>query len=169
MESMMGTFMSQEKVDRFYEKVSRKIDGWDESVGRHRQKYALLGKLPVSQIIRLVKMAPTVLHLLISLLNHEEISPRTKRILGGVIAYFVSPIDLIPEGIVGPIGYVDDVLVAMVFIDRLLNGDNAREQEIIAGLWQGTDEELAALRALVQMGDVLRYLEKSLRKIFPGM
>ncbi|HKJ66935.1 MAG TPA: YkvA family protein [bacterium] len=166
-ERVMGTILNQERVDNFYDKLSRKIDSWDENVVRYRHKYPLLRKLPVEQAIRLVKVAPAVLHLLISLVNHEEISDRTKRIVGGAVAYFIVPIDLIPEGVVGPVGYVDDVLVGLVLIDRLLNGDDEQEKAIIADLWRGTEEELNALRALVQIADVIRHLEKYLKKTFP--
>lgn len=166
-ENDRGTFLNQERVDRFYEKVSRKIDDWDETVGNTRQKYTLLRKIPVEQIIRLVKVAPTLLHLLISLLNHEEVSGRTKRIVGGAVTYFILPIDLIPEGVVGPIGYVDDVLISLMLIDRLLNGDNEREKALITELWRGTDEELDALRAIVHIADIVRHLDTYLRKTFP--
>ncbi len=167
MDDDRGTFLKQERVDRFYEKVSEKIDNWDESVGQTRLKYPLLRKIPVEQIIRLVKVAPTLLHLMISLLNHDDISGKTKRIVGGAVAYFIVPIDLIPEGVVGPIGYVDDVLVSLMLIDRLLNGDNEREKVLITELWRGTEEELDALRAIVHITDIIRHLDSYLRKTFP--
>jgi len=167
-ENEHGRFLKQERVDKFYEKVSEKIDNWDETVGQTQQKYPLLQKIPVEQIIRLVKVAPTLLHLLISLLNHEEISGRTKRIIGGAVAYFILPIDLIPEGVVGPIGYVDDVLISLMLIDRILNGDDEREKTLITELWRGTEEELNTLRAIVHIADIIRHLDTYLKKMFPG-
>jgi len=168
-EEKRGTFISQDKIDNFYGKFARKIDQWDENVEKYRNKYSLLKAIPVKTIIRLIKAGPQVLHLLISLLNHEEVTRKTKARVSAAIAYFIFPFDALPEGLIGPIGYLDDIVIALMLIEYLLNGKNEREKEIITELWQGTPEELTVLRGILKGIDVVRYLEKQLRKIVPGI
>lgn len=35
-------------------------------------------------------------------------------VLGFVVLYVISPIDLLPEAVLGPIGLIDDILVVLV-------------------------------------------------------
>ncbi|MCF7804964.1 MAG: DUF1232 domain-containing protein [Candidatus Marinimicrobia bacterium] len=160
--------MDQEKIDRYYEKFDNSVKQWDENVEKYREKYSLLKVLPIKTAIRIVKAGPVTLHLLISLLNHEQVSKKTKRRVSATIAYFILPFDVIPEAIVGPVGYVDDIVVALTLIDSLLNGDNEEEKQIITELWRGTSEELTALRGIIKGIDVVRYIGKYLQKIMPS-
>ena len=160
--------MEQEKIDNFYKKMTGKIESWDENVEESREKYSLLKILPIKTAIRLVKAGPVTLHLLISLLNHPDVSKKTKRRVSAAIAYFILPFDIIPEALVGPVGYVDDIVVALALVDNLLNGEDEEEKAIITEVWQGTPEELTALRGIVKGIDVIRYLGRYIQKIIPG-
>jgi len=54
--------------------------------------------------------------------------------MGGAIAYFISPIDVVPEGLVGPVGDVDDVALAAY----VLNSDfNSVGTEVLQEHWAG--------------------------------
>ncbi|MBS1272580.1 MAG: hypothetical protein MAGBODY4_01726 [Candidatus Marinimicrobia bacterium] len=160
--------MNQEKLDDYYDKIEAKIAHWDENVTRYREKYRLLKILPMKTTIRLVKAGPLVLHLLISLLNHPEVSKKTKRRVAVAVGYFVMPFDVIPEAVAGPVGYVDDVVVALALVNSLLNGDNEREKEIINEIWRGSAEELTALRGIVKGIDLVRNFGKYIQRILPG-
>lgn len=51
-----------------------------------------------------------------------------KTILGGIgIAYVLSPIDLIPEALLGPFGLADDAAVAVISVPMFLSGIGAEE------------------------------------------
>lgn len=58
--------------------------------------------------------------------------PRLLLVLLLVLAYLRSPIDLLPEGIVGPIGLLDDLLVLVVAVwwvrEQLRRATQARQQ-----------------------------------------
>ncbi len=49
--------------------------------------------------------APDLLHLLCKLTIDEDVPVKERAKLAAAIAYFISPIDLVPEAIVGIIGY----------------------------------------------------------------
>lgn len=163
----MGTFIDQERVNSFYNRFVERMDRWDGNVDRYRERYALLRALPVKTILKLLRAGPAVLHLLISLLNHEDVSSRTKRMVAAAVGYFIFPLDLLPEAVIGPLGYVDDIMVGLVLVDHLLNGENEEEREIITTIWQGTSGELDALRAILKGVDVIRYLRRVVNRIIP--
>ncbi len=162
----MGKITDQEKLDRFYHTVSRKIEGWDQSVGKVKNRYPLLRVLPIHEIVQLVLVVPAVLHLLISIVNDENISRKTRYKIYFAIGYFLFPLDLIPEAIVGPIGYVDDVVIALRLIDTILNGDNEHEQLVINQAWQRSPQELEQLRQIVRQFDLIHHLGKRVNRIF---
>ena len=164
----MDSKVDQEKLNSYYDKFEVKIDSWDQSVTQYREKYKLLKALPIKTSIRLVKAGPLVLHLLISLINHPEVSKKTKRRVTVAVGYFILPFDVIPEAITGPVGYVDDVVVALALVDHLLNGDDDREKEIINEIWRGSAEELTALRSIVKGIDLLRNFGRYIQRIIPG-
>jgi len=162
----MAALIAQERLDRFFRTFLTKIDQWDENVDRYRDRYRLLRAVPLRTILRIMRAGPQVLHLLISLLNHDEVSGRTKSRISATLAYFIFPFDILPEGIIGPLGYFDDIVIAITLVDYMLNGDNEREKEIINDLWQGEPGELDVLRATVQGINILRYTGKRVRRIF---
>jgi uncharacterized membrane protein YkvA (DUF1232 family) len=66
---------------------------------------------------------------------------RDKWILGVVAVYLVSPIDLIPDAILG-VGQIDDLVVAVWGLRQLLRGAGV---SIIEDLWRGDDDGLAVV------------------------
>jgi len=72
--------------------------------------------------------------------------PRPLRIKVAVVAaYLSSPLDLLPEGLLGPLGLLDDILLAAFAINRILE---ELEPEILAEHWPGKPESLDTLREL---------------------
>lgn len=70
--------------------------------------------------------------------------------LGMAIAYIISPLDLLPEGIIGPAGYVDDIALAAYVINQLLNEvDNA----IVLKHWKGDGDLLEVVRHIIEVTD----------------
>ena len=61
-------------------------------------------------------------------------NPKTKLIMSGVflaigLIYTISPIDFVPEAILGPLGYVDDLgILGMSFIASLVSFLKYRKQ-----------------------------------------
>ncbi len=71
--------------------------------------------------------------------------PRSEKIVAGLAAaYLVSPVDLIPDWILG-VGQADDLAVAALAFRRLLS---AAGYDVIYELWRGSDEGLALVLTL---------------------
>ena len=94
--------------------------------------------------------APDLFHLLWKLSADPDVPGKDKIKLAAAIAYFISPIDLIPEAIVGPIGYLDDIVLAA----HVLNGIvNHTDPEVLRRHWCGDDDVLDVIRRILATAD----------------
>ena len=93
--------------DDFYQRLRKRIDGWAE---RNEIRPAYRDSLMA---------LPDLFHLLTRLMLDKRVDAFSKTILGVAIAYVVSPIDLIPD-ILGPLGFVDDLLIVVLALDMVL-------------------------------------------------
>ncbi len=73
------------------------------------------GKLG-SRTTEALLMVPDVFMLLVRLTLDKEVPKATRTLLGGALAYFVLPLDLLPEAVVGPTGYIDDVILGLAVL-----------------------------------------------------
>jgi uncharacterized membrane protein YkvA (DUF1232 family) len=94
--------------------------------------------VPVREVVRVI---PDVLRLLRALVTDREVPLDARLVLVGLIAWILSPIDLIPEFIPG-LGPLDDVIVAIVamrYVRRRIGLDGIRAR------WAGSDDGLRLL------------------------
>ena len=98
--------------------------------------------VPVREIVRVV---PDILRLLRALVTDGGVPLDARLVIVGLIAWIVSPIDLIPEFIPG-LGPLDDVIVAIVamrYVRRRIGFDG------IAARWTGSDDGLRLLARVI--------------------
>jgi uncharacterized membrane protein YkvA (DUF1232 family) len=96
----------------------------------------------------IVKLVPDVLRLLRGLLVDRTVPLDVRLVLLGLLAWILSPIDLIPE-FIPVLGPLDDVLVAVVamrYVRRRLGADELRAR------WVGTPEGILLLLRLIGGG-----------------
>jgi len=82
----------------------------------------------------------------------KDVPSNEKIKLVGAIVYFVTPFDFIPEVIIGPAGYMDDVVVAAVVLNSLLNKVDA---EIVKKHWAGNKDVLTLIQEIFNFADEL--------------
>lgn len=122
----------------FYQDFRRRVRQWLDGKGRG-YKYA-----------DLLLVGPDLFHLLCRLVADPRVPMAHKVKLAAAIAYFVSPMDLVPEGLVGPVGYVDDIALAAYVLNGLLNSSHAhaaREH------WAGEGDVLGAVQGVLALAD----------------
>ena len=98
--------------------------------------------VPVREILRVI---PDILRLLRALVTDGSVPLDARLVLVGLIAWIVSPIDLIPEFIPG-LGPLDDVIVAIVamrYVRRRIGFDG------ISARWSGSDDGLRLLARVI--------------------
>ena len=119
----------------FYKKIRKKINEWLESnTGKNKQwnEYILL--------------APDLFHLLTKLSVDKEIPESKKVKLYAAIAYFISPIDLLPEALFGPVGFLDDIALSAYVLNDIINNVDPK---IVKRNWAGDKDILVLIKTIV--------------------
>ena len=94
--------------------------------------------------------APDLFHLLCKLSMDKEVPAKKKIKLLAGIAYFISPIDLLPEAFLGLIGYLDDIAVAAYVLNELVNDI---DPQIIRKHWAGEQDILDLIKTILANAD----------------
>ncbi len=98
--------------------------------------------VPLREVIRVV---PAVLRLLRSIISDTNAPKDVRLVIGLLLAWIISPIDLIPE-FIPVIGPFDDVVIAIValrYVRRRLGIDDLRQR------WSGSAEGFALLERVI--------------------
>ena len=128
------------KRDDFYQKLRVRVKDWASREGKN------------SRVFKYVLIAPDFFHLLCKLMFDPRVPGREKKKVAAAIAYFISPVDLIPEGLVGPAGYIDDVALAAYVLNSILKSVGP---EVLEDHWAGDSDVLSSIHEVVSMADRL--------------
>ena len=127
--------------DDFYKKLRIKIRDWLKSDEGKNNKFA-----------EYLMFAPDLFHLLCKLSIDKDVPAVEKAKLVGAIAYFVTPVDLIPEVLSGPLGYVDDIALAAYVLNSLVNNI---DEEIVKRHWVGDENVLNLIQRILNVADTM--------------
>jgi uncharacterized membrane protein YkvA (DUF1232 family) len=133
--------VSRERADRFYDRVRTSIRDYVDRKGK------VLGK--TAEYLMLV---PDVFILLWRLTNDRRVSGKDKVLLGSALAYFILPFDLMPEALVGPIGYMDDLVFAVYVLNKMIT---STDPAILREHWSGSEDVLAMMQRVLNAADSL--------------
>src|SRR5437764_9836102 len=99
----------RDRATRFYDRIRNTIQRYIDSKG------AVVGK--TASFLLLV---PDVFILLWRLTTDSRVNGKDKVLLGSAVAYYVMPFDLLPVALLGPAGYLADLLLAAYAPDTIL-------------------------------------------------
>lgn len=133
--------LRREQAERFYDRLRDRIHSFLEGHGRVAGKFS-----------ELLLIAPDVFILLWRLANDSRVTGKNKVLLGSGIAYFIFPFDVIPEAIVGPIGYLDDLVFGIYVLNKILADTDA---SILQEHWSGEENVLETMRKALNAADNL--------------
>lgn len=125
---------------RFYDRLRGAIEG------------AVAGKKIVGKTAEFLLLVPDIFVLLWRLTKDKRVGAKEKVLLGSAVVYFVSPIDLLPEMLVGPIGYLDDLIFAVYVLNRILT---TTDPAILRQHWSGRGDVLETIRHVLNSADTL--------------
>ncbi|MEM1202375.1 MAG: DUF1232 domain-containing protein [Acidobacteriota bacterium] len=97
----------------FYDRLRRRVTDHVERRG------GTLGPRTTEALL----LVPDVFILLVRLMLDKDVPKATRTLIGGALAYFVLPFDLLPEAIVGPAGFVDDLVLALTVMAQVFSPD----------------------------------------------
>lgn len=131
--------MSENKEQDFYKKLRLKIKAWSEKEENQSYRWA-----------KWILLAPDLFHLLIRLMA-DPLVPLTEKVkLGAVTAYFISPLDLLPEVILGPTGFLDDIVLTAYVLNSMIN---RVDPVLIRKHWAGEGDVLITLQNILSLAD----------------
>ena len=131
----------RDRADRFYDRIRSAIQRYIDKKGR------VLGKTAGYLLL-----VPDVFILLWRLATDARVSSKDKVLLGTAIAYYVSPFDLIPEALVGPIGYLDDLVFGVYVLNKMLT---STDPAILREHWSGSEDVLGMIQRVFIAADGL--------------
>jgi len=124
----------------FYKELRSRIKEWAAREGKD------------SKALKYILLTPDFFHLLCKLMFDPRVPTIEKVKVGGAIAYFVSSADVVPEGLVGPAGYIDDVAVAAYVLYSILKSVNP---EVLKEHWAGDGDVLENIQEILGVADEL--------------
>ena len=96
---------------------------------------------------RALLLVPDVFMLLARLSLDRDVPKSARALIGGTLAYFVLPVDLFPEALLGGIGFMDDLVLATAVLAQAFSGElepYARRH------WSGSEDLRVVLRDITQ-------------------
>lgn len=133
--------VSRDRAERFYDKVRQNIRRYLEKKG------SLAGK--TGDYLLLV---PDMFMLLWRLINDGRVNSKNKVMLGSGLAYYLFPLDIMPEGFLGPIGYIDDLVFGVYLLNKMLTDT---DPEILREHWSGSEDILVTIQNVLNAADNL--------------
>jgi uncharacterized membrane protein YkvA (DUF1232 family) len=99
-----------------------------------------------------ILLLPDLTMLLLRLMRDDRVPIGSKAVAMVGIAYVLSPIDLLPGFLLGPIGLVDDLLVVSATLSRLLNHVHP---DVVRSHWSGQGDALEAIQRVAHWSESL--------------
>ncbi|EST53029.1 hypothetical protein T458_19155 [Brevibacillus panacihumi W25] len=129
-----------EKHQRFYDKLRAKIEAFirEKGVNEKTAGYILL--------------APDLFVLLARLMLDKRVGVQSKAVAGLAVAYFISPVDFLPEAFIGGVGLLDDVILSVYALRRILADV---DESIVREHWNGEEDVLGVITKVITEADNL--------------
>ncbi|HZG80201.1 MAG TPA: DUF1232 domain-containing protein [Brevibacillus sp.] len=129
-----------EKHQRFYDKLRAKIETFirEKGVNEKTAGYILL--------------APDLFVLLARLMLDKRVGVQSKAVAGLAVAYFISPVDFLPEAFIGGVGLLDDVILSVYALRRILADV---DESIVREHWNGEQDVLGVITKVITEADNL--------------
>jgi uncharacterized membrane protein YkvA (DUF1232 family) len=133
---------SDQKQKDFYLKLRKKVTDWYEEKVNNKPEYA-------SYIL----LVPDFFYLLVKLTLDERVAAMDKAKFAGVIAYFLSPLDFLPEAFFGPLGYLDDLILTCYVLNLYINQRDEAGKQAVKELWPGDQDILKTIQSVLNDAD----------------
>jgi uncharacterized membrane protein YkvA (DUF1232 family) len=133
---------SDQKQKDFYLQLRDKVQNWFEKNATKKPAYA-----------NYILLVPDFFYLLVKLTLDDRIAAIDKAKFAGVLAYFFSPIDFLPEALLGPVGYLDDLMLACYVLNLYVNQQDEAGKAVVKELWPGDQDVLDTIKSILRKAD----------------
>jgi len=133
---------SDQKQKDFYLQLREKVSRWFEKDADKKPEYA-----------NYILLVPDFFYLLVRLTLDDRVPAIDKAKFAGAIAYFFSPIDFLPEALLGTVGYLDDLVLACYVVNLYINKQDEACRAIVQELWPGDQDLLNTIQSVIEKAD----------------
>ena len=133
---------SDQKQKDFYLQLRDKVQKWFDKNATKKAAYA-----------KYILLVPDFFYLLVMLTLDDRIAAIDKAKFAGVLAYFFSPIDFLPEALLGPVGYLDDLILSCYVLNLYVNRQDEAGKEVVKELWPGDQDVLDTIQSILRKAD----------------
>ena len=139
--SELSAPISSSRAERFYDRMRERIRAYLDKKG------TVAGKTG-----EYLLLAPDVFVLLWRLVNDPRVNSKSKLALGSGLAYFLFPLDMMPEAFFGPVGFIDDLIFAVLLLKKVLVDTDV---SVVREHWSGKDELLTMIEKVLSSAEQL--------------
>jgi len=132
--------VSSDRAQRYYDRIRASIRAFLEKRGG------------LDKSAEYLLLVPDVFMLLWRLVNDARVNAKNKLLLGSGLAYFFFPLDIMPEALIGPIGYLDDLVFAVYLLNKILSDTDV---EVLRHHWSGSEDVLKTITNVLNAADTL--------------
>ena len=131
----------EDRASRFYDRLRATLSSF---LARKGSSLGVAGEF--------LFFVPDVFILLWRLTNDKLVSGKNKVLLGTGLAYYIFPLDIVPEALLGPIGFMDDLVFGVFILNKLLGDTDAA---VIRKHWSGSGDVLEMIQRVLASADSL--------------
>lgn len=99
-------------------------------------------------VVETALLIPNFVKLIYRLMRDPRVPVRRKLVVGAMLGYLVSPLDVIPD-FIPVVGQIDDVLLIAFAIRHLIEGAG---REVVLEYWGGQEDAFELLEAVIEWG-----------------
>lgn len=141
-ENALVALESEPKVaEDFYKRLRTRIRRWLSGKEGKGARWA-----------EILMFAPDLFHLIVRLAMAPEVALANRMRLAAAAAYFMSPIDFVPEMLTGPLGFLDDIALAAYVLHRLVN---TTDLTIVQRHWAGEVDLLKLIQRVLDNANAM--------------
>ena len=129
------------QAEDFYQRVRGKIVAWAQNAGAGKE------------VTKYILLIPDLMALLVRLMGDPRVSARLKAEIAAATGYIIVPVDLMPEAVMGPAGLIDDAIVAMIALNRVVLVMGQAGEDVLRQYWDGDDDVLDLMQDLLKRAD----------------
>lgn len=136
------TIIDERQAERFYDRLRLATLQW---AGER-------GGITLHGLTKGLLIAPDCFILLWRLIKRRDIRKRSRLLLAFALTYFLLPIDIVPDWILGPLGFADDLMLAAAVLRAVLV---ETPRGIVEAEWSGSSTLISALTGVAHWSDSL--------------
>ncbi|MDD1742152.1 MAG: DUF1232 domain-containing protein [Methanotrichaceae archaeon] len=96
----------------------------------------------------LIREAPAFFRLMTRLLDDPLLPEKLSQLVIAAMAYFIKPLDIIPEENLGPQGYVDDIFLCAFVAEKVMV--EAASEDILINNWDGKRSVIPLIKEILK-------------------